>query len=353
MLTDYFHVRIPTPVILCGDFTRMEMVIFGVLWSAFLMKKRKPFKISVSEVARRSGATRTNVLACRKKMIDLRYMNFTAGLYSFIEEPAEVAGRFMNQKIKDRRDGEWDDQPVPNEDRGCPELGQVPVPNGDSKRSGRSAARRFLTAAPTAAVISDSPPPEDDDVVDYSRPPDEVRQPVVKPSSAPRVKKERRKPSGDELALTPSLRWEFMLHAEKASSTWTARDVVGYWVAEYLRRRGEEDPELHFAHLKTSEALRLLGNVKRFTEMYLDGNYSFAKKAVEDILTLAEKAGKPVVLRYFFTPRSDATLRSLTSRVRGGGGLTPRQRDDISGSDVDRWVKLAEEQQEKKRAANR
>lgn len=242
---------------------------------------------------------------------------------------------------------------IPGGDHDDPPGGITMIPLGGSRRSPINTSNTEVNPPSTLGGSKRDllPPSKGDDSDEVEDPENDRvarRRGEEKRSRKPTTPRKRR-PSGEKFEKYPSRRWEFHRWRavpedpesdSKATGLWKPIDVLGYWACRFRERRGEEDRGMYFGTLKRGPALVLIRNVGRFVETYFDGKYAFARKAVDEILELAEAAGRPVSLRYFFTPRSDEALRSLTSGVR-------RRResnievDDRQGSDVEMWDRLA------------
>lgn len=385
-LDAFYHIQIPAPIILCKEFSRCETLVFGVLWSRFLMNDKRPAYISVSEAARRADVKREVIRKTIDKIIKLGFAEKTELNLLKFKCPDEVFKKFKKQIRKDKSapcDG-------PIEESSSNQMGGLSrVRKVTHHRSGGdlSQARQVTRHGPPKRIeienerktkerlssktsfegssdnirdhltLDDNVNPDKYVIPDKDETDEEPneqyleklqRQEKLNTLKKPRTRKIR-KASGDEFTKTPSKRWEFIRALDGSVSSWNSRSIVGYWACSYLEKFGKEDPNLAFPHIKTLECSRLLKNIKRFTELYLDGNYAFAKKAVDDILETAESKGMPVVLRYFFTPRTDNTLRKLRMDRSVRRAETNTQRDDREGSDIEMFQRLAKEDSERRK----
>lgn len=164
-----------------------------------------------------------------------------------------------------------------------------------------------------------------------------------------RVKRERRPPSGSDLAETPSARWEWTSWKTKVRNRWVATDLVGYWVGRFREVRGVEDPEFFVTSVGAPAVVRLTKNVRRYVETWLNGDfYGEGRDAVDLILERAADRGLPVSLAYYFTPSKRGALPGLgKTATRGRGAPTPTERSDASGGDRSFWRDRARAQEER------
>jgi hypothetical protein len=137
----------------------------------------------------------------------------------------------------------------------------------------------------------------------------------------------------------PSRRPEMNRFREKDPSgrDWSARDVVGYFIARY-KEVVREEPSEFFA---TSDAIfRHHGsNVAKYTKRWLEGDYRRARELVEKILSRAVDRGMPLKLGYFFTPAKESTALRLDEDPKPGR-TTPAERNDAVGdydANRDEW----------------
>lgn len=385
----YYYVRIPQPISICGRFSRLEATVFGVIFAAQKIRKGRPVKISIREIARRVGCddNRSKIRKALEKLESESVLEkLNDGSWRTVV-PEWIESRF-GDLIRDRtgeNKGHWnmrgsvEPRGVNQTPRGGLsdfEGGSIRPKNGSRGPHKISSTNRETNPYSSPSEIEARE--EDPDDTTPSRESIEMRESgriiefedvdrnseSVAASEAledERVEKiethtrcvrraKTKQLVEDERTLRePSKRVAFGRWRGKSAtgSDWNSRDVVGYFVCRHVETRGAESSEF-FA---TTPAIfnRVASNVSKYVTRWFDGDYNRAKAAVDKIFARAEGLGLPVKLSYFFTPANGSTIGRLDESPRKRTReLAPHERNDARG-DYDKNKEYWDQRQRKSR----
>lgn len=378
---DFLYARIPAPILKCKRLRgrRIDQLVFAEIYTSQRMNSMSPTNISINEIAKRVGTKWEHARDAIVRLEEIDLVRRRGKLIKtvvpdwIVEEFSDLVRRDRRGKLvslRKEKSPQRGESPLTGESpqRGeppSPLTGEAPLPRGGNNRSTKSNGKESLTRS--SRCEKDHPldgvkgakkiRPRKPRLKKIQIPPETPRphrteSEVPNPDGGSRAAEEemrvakehrattrsesrsrRRKPNAalDEALLrAPSKRAELTCWRDKSpdGSDWTATDVVGYFASRYLDLRGKESPEL----LATLDSLRrrLIPNVRKFVERWLDGDLAEAKLLVDRILTGAEERSMPVRLAYFFTPANASTHLRLGEPVRTRH-LSPCERNDRRG----------------------
>lgn len=329
----FYYIRVPQIILNCGRFTRLQCDVFGAVYADQTMRKGLPTGISLREICRRVGAEGN-----RSKARGALDFLLEQGVLRRLDDgdlDAIVPDWILSHEKCDRSMMKGGSKLTPGSRGPLPRGPEDPPWGGpeDPPIGVEGVEKEFLSRAkqvcpPTGGEIEVPDPDggsrEAEDQLEHEADERRTRREVRRP----RVRRVKGEGEEDPLLRTPSKR-PVLNEWRERSGAWRARDVVGWFVCEYARRRGEEPRE--FFATESRILKHHASNVSKFTRRWLDRDPERAKALAEAILSGADERRLPVILGYYFTPSSEAASLRLADPVRRGRPQAPHERNDARG----------------------